>query len=203
MAQGIDREALVTENTGLVRLAVKRIHTEFPHYNQEDMYQEGCMGLIQAARTWDPDRGLRFSTLAYRCVWNAVMLYLRRERNWVRKATLLVTTSASDGEEWTDFDFIPDPAAEQALVSVEGRLDHDRLVRDIREGIVILGPLDRRILDLMVAGVRTQEQIGLALGFSQSYMARRRTRIRKHLDKQLGGRWGQHRRCSAYLPSAY
>ena len=59
--------------TDHLRLAVKvasrykRIG-EMAGFEWEDLVQEAHIGLLQAVRTFDPDRGLEFSTLAYRMI---------------------------------------------------------------------------------------------------------------------------------------
>ena len=53
---------LVTENMGLVHLCARRFVGRGIDY--EDMVQAGSLGLVKAARNFDPGRGLRFSTYA-------------------------------------------------------------------------------------------------------------------------------------------
>lgn len=54
------RNVLVLANIGLVHLlAKKQRHREFRY---EDLVQEGILGLLRATETFDPCRGIRFST---------------------------------------------------------------------------------------------------------------------------------------------
>lgn len=39
----------------------------------EDDYQNGCVGLIGAAQTFDESKGFKFGTYAYRCILNAII----------------------------------------------------------------------------------------------------------------------------------
>lgn len=57
-----DEDPLVTENMGLVHLCARRFLGRGADY--EDMVQAGCLGLVKAAKNFDPGRGLRFSTYA-------------------------------------------------------------------------------------------------------------------------------------------
>jgi RNA polymerase sigma factor (sigma-70 family) len=45
----------------------------------EDMFQEGCMGLIHAANNYDPNRGNAFSTYAYSCIRGYVLIAMNRK----------------------------------------------------------------------------------------------------------------------------
>jgi RNA polymerase sigma factor (sigma-70 family) len=54
------RNVLVLANLGLVHLLAKQQrHREFRY---EDLVQEGVLGLLRATETFDPNRGIRFST---------------------------------------------------------------------------------------------------------------------------------------------
>ncbi|MGI6269379.1 MAG: sigma-70 family RNA polymerase sigma factor [Candidatus Howiella sp.] len=55
-------DKLVSENTGLVHACCRRFAGRGIEY--DDLYQSGCMGLVKAARGFDPGRGLQFSTYA-------------------------------------------------------------------------------------------------------------------------------------------
>ena len=52
----------VEDNLGLVRLCANRFRGKGIDY--EDLYSAGCEGLIKAVRSFDEERGVRFSTYA-------------------------------------------------------------------------------------------------------------------------------------------
>lgn len=57
-----NKQALVTENLKLVHACANRFRGRGVEY--EDLFQAGCMGLVKAAKGFDPARGFRFSTYA-------------------------------------------------------------------------------------------------------------------------------------------
>jgi len=59
------KQTLVAANMGLVSAVVKRVLK--PGDNENEMVQEGSLGLMRAAELFDPSRGLRFST--YATIW--------------------------------------------------------------------------------------------------------------------------------------
>ena len=65
-------QSRVVANLGLARLVVRRFLARFGRVAEaDDLMQEACLGLIRAARQYNPDRGVRFSTYAFRCCWRA------------------------------------------------------------------------------------------------------------------------------------
>jgi RNA polymerase sporulation-specific sigma factor len=78
-----DVERIVRENTGLVGMLVNRTLRLFPRlptgYDREDLQSLGYLGLLRAAKTFDPGRGVAFSTYAYRCIETTIGGALKRE----------------------------------------------------------------------------------------------------------------------------
>ena len=53
---------LAEENLGLVHLCANKFRNRGIEY--DELYSAGCVGLVKASKTFDPDRGVRFSTYA-------------------------------------------------------------------------------------------------------------------------------------------
>lgn len=70
------QQRLVFENRGLVALHIKRFVPGLaePRRDREwdDLFQEGCLGLIRAAETFDPRRGIPFAAYALPRIHGAV-----------------------------------------------------------------------------------------------------------------------------------
>ena len=74
-----ERDALILEHIPLLRHIVGRMAFDLPSgTDRDDLYGFGMIGLIQAADSWDPGRGLKFSTYAYTKVRGAILDELRR-----------------------------------------------------------------------------------------------------------------------------
>ena len=71
----VKEEALVIEYTRLVRACAR------PYYlaggDSEDLIQEGMLGLLSAVRTYDPAKGVKFSTYAEFCVKRCIFSAIR------------------------------------------------------------------------------------------------------------------------------
>lgn len=70
------RNALVLGNMGLVHMVARRIRRETA--DVDDLVQVGMLGLIRATETFDPTRGVKFST--YAIPWIHVHMQRHRDR---------------------------------------------------------------------------------------------------------------------------
>ena len=75
MPSVLDEDKLVTENMGLINMAVKRYLGFGVDY--EDLFQIGAVGLIKAARGFDASKNLKFSTYAVAKIIGEIKTYLR------------------------------------------------------------------------------------------------------------------------------
>ena len=75
MASVIDEEKLVTDNMGLISMAVKRYIGFGVDY--EDLFQIGAVGLVKAAKAFDRSKNLKFSTYAVAKIIGEIKTYLR------------------------------------------------------------------------------------------------------------------------------
>ncbi len=70
------REKLVFHNLPLVHAICRRYPPETVEY--DDIFQEGCIGLLQALQGYDPGKGAKFSTYAVPFILGMIRSYLRR-----------------------------------------------------------------------------------------------------------------------------
>lgn len=64
-----------------IGLAVEFGKNQFQNYSHlaEDIQQHAYIGLWRACRTFDDTKGYEFSTYAYKCMKNEVLIFLRKE----------------------------------------------------------------------------------------------------------------------------
>jgi RNA polymerase sporulation-specific sigma factor len=68
-------EQLIKDNIGLVHSAARRFL--FGNYEYDDLFQAGCIGLLKAARSFDTERGVMFSTYAVPVIAGEIKRYIR------------------------------------------------------------------------------------------------------------------------------
>lgn len=91
-------DELVANNIGLVKyIARSFLNTG---YEYEELVQEGMVGLVKAAKTFDESRGFLFSTYAGRCIQKEILNYLRRERKQKDVLSLHQTIPGLDDIKW-------------------------------------------------------------------------------------------------------
>ena len=74
-----EREDLILAHIPLLKHIVGRVGVDLPSsVDRDDLYGFGMLGLIAAADSWDPTRGLKFSTYAYTRVRGAMLDELRK-----------------------------------------------------------------------------------------------------------------------------
>ncbi len=75
-----DREKLILEHVPLLRHIAGKLALDLPpNFDREDLVGYGMLGLIQAADSFEPARGLKFSTFAFPKVRGAILDELRRQ----------------------------------------------------------------------------------------------------------------------------
>ncbi len=75
--EGVDeaKEQLLEENSGLIRIVVKRFHGR--GYDDEDLFQIGAIGLLKAIERFDLSYDVKFSTYAVPMILGEIRRFLR------------------------------------------------------------------------------------------------------------------------------
>lgn len=147
-------EQLIFMHQGLVRAIARGLHRSFPVYIElEDLIAYGQVGLTQAAREWDPGRGVQFSTYAYYRIRGAIldgarkMIWLNRPAppasRFQRHAVEVLGESAEDAAA------CPGPDEASWLAEVGPRLALVFLLSQVgEESSAPLEPVDRQTTPL-------------------------------------------------------
>lgn len=120
---------IVLENVGLVHRVIK---DHCPHRrDRDDLLQEGLLGLLEAARRFDPSRAVAFSTYAYYWIRNRVLAVLRSDNgNWASQENDFAAVRAEED--------LGDEMQEQlpTLESHEIEYIRNDMARDLREHLI-------------------------------------------------------------------
>jgi len=160
-----DREKLILDNMRLVYFMYEKLQkNDITVRYKEDLISEGMVGLCKAANSYDPDRGVRFTTYSSMCIRNEMLMFLRKLNRQVNAEVSLQDTIGydADGRELTYEDIIEDESQSP---------DHflaDAIAKEFTEQ---QKPLDREILKALQSGHK-QSEIGEMLGIKQPTVCR-------------------------------
>ena len=112
-----DYEEQIKENYKLVVFCLNKLHCS----NNEDCEQEGIIALWKALKTYEPNKGVKFSTYAIQCIINSILTYLRKENRYIN----LLSDS--------DVEYEPDTNEKQNYSNIISELDIEFAVTDFRK----------------------------------------------------------------------
>lgn len=173
---------LVEHNLRLVVYIAKRF--ENTATAMEDLISIGTIGLIKAIGTYRLDKNIKLATYASRCIENEILMHIRKIANQKTEISLDEPINMDgDGNELlladilgTDEDIIFRPLEEDVDTNV------------LRQAVKGLPEREREII-LMRYGMegrteKTQKEVAVQMGISQSYISRLEKKILQRLRKE-------------------
>ncbi len=183
----------------------------------EDYYQVGMIGLLKAARRFNFDAPVKFTTFAVAWIKGEMLGYRRKHHSpvkisralWEQAKALSICRdqlsqqlqreptvselSRAAGIPVEDIALIMESSLplsaleEETAASREGAGQEEELIDrlSLREGIMQLTPIERKIIVLRFFQEQTQAQIGQALTLSQRQVSRLEKRILGRLRRYL------------------
>ena len=172
-----DIDKLVEENIKLVGYALNKYFKKFREiypYLEENLYQEGCIGLFQAAKKYNTDKGA-LSTIAMKYIRGRMTTFFKRyvKKHYSYKFKSMESTilDSNDSDSIRLMDILPsnDNITDFRLYSLEKRVKHS----DIN---------DIDIIVKMIADGYSQREIGKQIGISQVEVSRRLTKFKDKIE---------------------
>ncbi|MEJ8546612.1 sigma-70 family RNA polymerase sigma factor [Brevibacillus borstelensis] len=158
MKQSNDVDTLVQEHLPFVHFILKKYYPP-AGLDYDDLFQIGCIGLVKAAKKFDPSLGYQFTTYAGGWVENEIRKIIRSQRATKRTGDVFSMDWAGDEEEGSLADLLAN------YDSVEGEVEAKWLFSElIRQ--------EPAITVLALQGYN-QTEIGRKLGISQVHVSRK------------------------------
>ena len=176
------RNRLVEHNLRLVAHIIKKyygVQTE-----QDDLVSIGTIGLIKAIDTFKPDKNIRLSSYASRCIDNALLMHFRSSNKTAQDVSLNETIDTDkDGNPLTLMDIMA--VDDNILDELDKKLNSRKLGQFIREELT---ERERQII-IMRYGLgnrepMTQKTVAKVMNISRSYVSRIETKALKKLKKR-------------------
>ncbi|QDU61245.1 RNA polymerase sigma-D factor [Planctomycetes bacterium Pan216] len=182
-----NRNRLVEANLPLVHRIASRIHSAQPAVGQDDLFSAGAMGLMRAVELFDPSRGVRFSTYAYRCIWSHMMMAFD-SIDWIPRHVRHACTGLPAVLPLNSIDSISDGETANVVdyrTAEAPTLDTREHVRHL---LSVLTRTDRVIVTLHYLRGLTYREIGEQIGLCTAATQRRGAKALDHLRAMVQGR---------------
>ena len=170
----MSRDQLIEENMNLVYYLV---HRYYPTFGQdEDVIQEGMIGLIKAADTFDESKS-KFSAYASVCILNQIRRYFKLQSKHQHHLSLdkVLSTSAVDDEIHSTFgDLVED---DSAMIDFEMLEDADFISK--------LNENEQEFMEYYLKGYKGVE-IARITGNPYSTIRSRMHRLKRKWEKEYG-----------------
>jgi len=185
MAQG-DADAknkLIEHNLRLVAHIIKKYYGVSSE--QDDLVSIGTIGLIKAINTFKPDKNIRLSSYASRCIENEILMHFRSVKKSAQDISINETIDTDkDGNQLTLLDImavdddIIDNLNKKLNIKKLGQYINEELEEREKKIIILRYGLDGR-------KPVTQKQIAKQMNISRSYVSRIETKALKKLRKRF------------------
>lgn len=177
------RNKLVEHNLRLVAHIIKKYYGI--QSEQDDLVSIGTIGLIKAINTYKPDKKIRLSSYASRCIENEILMHFRNTKKSSQDISLNETIDTDkDGNPLTLLDIMA--VDDNILDNLDLKLNSQKLGQFMKE------ELDERektiiILRYGLNGKKplTQKEVAKLLDISRSYVSRIETKALKVLRKRF------------------
>lgn len=167
---------LFNNNINLVHQVIKTLGYTTKNSIYEDLYQEGCIGLVKACNSFDNDKKFCFSTFAFKVIKNQILMYLRKENKRARDVSLNQEIAVGkDGSKLTYEEILEDKS-----INIEDSI----LIKEINEQIDLLPDRDKNLINDFMEGMN-QNQLAVKYNQGQGTISRRLKKIFNEIKNKL------------------
>ena len=172
------RNTLIEHNLRLVAHIVKKYAKS--SYDQDDLVSIGTLGLIKAVDSFDPDKSIKLSSYAARCIENEILMHFRSQKKSASDVSLdEAIETDKDGNPLTLMDILS--ANDNVEDAIDLKVNSEKIYLYINE----LSERERNII-IMRYGLfgeepLTQKETSEKLKISRSYVSRIEKRALKKL----------------------
>ncbi|MBQ2667546.1 MAG: RNA polymerase sporulation sigma factor SigK [Clostridia bacterium] len=178
------RQKLIEHNLRLVAHIAKKYYVE--ENDRDDLVSIGTIGLIKGIDSFKPDKGIRLSSYASRCIENEILMFFRSAKKTAQDISLDEPIDTDkDGNTLTLLDTIA--TEDRILEDIDLRMKTRKLYDILGK---VLSAREREIIILRygLAGQRplVQREVAKKLHISRSYISRIEKKALEKLRRQLG-----------------
>ena len=167
-------DKLIEENINLVYFTIKKmgLTDEDGHY-----FSVGMIGLIKAAKTFDPSKGFKFSTLGCMCIKNQILQELRIEDKHRNVVASLQEPIESKNGGMILGDIIP------CDYDLEDMAIHNEKIHLVNKALSMIDPNLKKFIYYYYIKELPQKEIAEIMGCKQATVSRRVAKAIRELKK--------------------
>ncbi len=164
------RNILVEHNLRLVAHIIKKYNQNTSI--QDDLVSIGTIGLIKAINTFDPEKSIKLSSYASRCIENEILMYFRNNKKSAQDVSLNDTIDTDkDGNPLTLMDIMA--SDENIDEDIDTKINIQKLSKYITE---TLTEREKEVIiyryGLFSKDILTQRELAKRMNISRSYISR-------------------------------
>lgn len=162
-----------------------------PVISKEDLRQEGAIGLLAAARTFDPTRGANFRTYARTCVENSILGAIRRTRKGFKQQPSLDCSNSESGFTTRSVsEFFPtggdtENHVDRTMPTPEEKIIHREEKQAIRMAMAELPQQQQQTIILRLFEGKSNQEVAQKLGLSAGRVSQIWSSALDNLEKIL------------------
>ncbi len=161
----------------MVHALARRAHLKSRTFEYDELYHYGIIGLLAAHNTFDPARGVLFSSYAYYRIHGAIIDGIR-SMGYLKRGP-------RNGEETPVHVTLPKSLVANDDVDQLDRTIAQDLLDKTRAALKLLPRGDRNVLNLHYFHDLDLQQTGIKLGIKKSWTSRRHAKAVKKLSNML------------------
>ena len=185
MKQGDEyaRGKLISHNLRLVAHIIKKYYASIN--DQEDLISIGTIGLIKGIDSFDPDKGIRLSSYASRCIENEILMFFRSGKKTAQDVSINEPIETDkNGNALTIIDTMAEP--DNIIEQIDVKMKTEKLYKYIKDCL----PAREQSIVFMRYGLGGQKalpqrEIAKRLGISRSYVSRIEKKAISRLQKEF------------------
>lgn len=166
---------LILDNLALVGEIAGKYVMYTKHMDYDDLFQEGCIGLMNAAKRYNPGRGVKFSTYAYEVINGTILRAIDIQDNIIRKpvsqkenkVVYSLDAKMEDSEDSDDMYYINASNAQVEELVIE-KVYREQTIKKVHDTIAKL-PKKRRDVLIHYFGIgcepKTLNEVAKTLGY--------------------------------------
>ena len=168
-----DVEDLILNNTNLIYVILKKLGL-YSKTGIDKFYDIGLIGLVNGAKNYKENFGLKPSTYLGKCITNAILMELRKEKKFISLSTPIHENLLLEDMISSDFD-------------IEAELEKNENIKKLYEALTLLKENEKTVLiysfGLYGNEPLKQKELAEMLGLRQASISR----IKLKAIKKLGG----------------